>query len=487
MEDLIRVHNERFRKNNRFIFIIGSIYTVLLICLLSLSKTYFEVSLLIAAVVISTIIYVTCRKLQKDTVFPYFYLAVIYLLNAHFIFIYQSGISSMAVLFLYMIFSTVHQKKSIYIYGYILGIVELVGSMFVGNVEEGIYFVIIYLFSGVSLYMFIAANNRQAERLLSMQQETIRNTEEKLKQRVVFERQIGGILDGVQTVNEKLQIHVNAQDEMKIAIAEVAAGSATQSEQIAMISDHASSTLNAMQELNVTTQELMTESNTAGETAVDGENKVEKLSVEMAEIYEIVHDLNTTFTVLSSKIEETNSFIESITQISQQTNLLALNASIEAARAGEAGKGFSVVAEEIRKLAEMTKETASKISENLTEVNISNSNASGKMELSNSKILATIESSSHVADAFRSLTKIMQSLNAKFEGFHQSSQDVITKTNEVDHSTTELASIIEQASASLEEVSATIEALTSDHYTMVQYMQKTAEQANELKKAIGLN
>lgn len=60
-------------------------------------------------------------------------------------------------------------------------------------------------------------------------------------------------------------------------------------------------------------------------------------------------------------MEKINVLSESILQITSQTNLLALNAAIEAARAGEAGKGFSVVAEEIRKLAEDSKSTASEI------------------------------------------------------------------------------------------------------------------------------
>lgn len=63
----------------------------------------------------------------------------------------------------------------------------------------------------------------------------------------------------------------------------------------------------------------------------------------------------------SKVVEQIYILSESIMQITEQTNLLALNAAIEAARAGEAGRGFSVVAEEIRKLAEKSKDTVIKI------------------------------------------------------------------------------------------------------------------------------
>jgi len=65
----------------------------------------------------------------------------------------------------------------------------------------------------------------------------------------------------------------------------------------------------------------------------------------------------------SKSVSKINDLTEDILEISSQTNLLALNASIEAARAGEAGRGFSVVADEIRSLADSSRETANKIQE----------------------------------------------------------------------------------------------------------------------------
>jgi methyl-accepting chemotaxis protein len=79
----------------------------------------------------------------------------------------------------------------------------------------------------------------------------------------------------------------------------------------------------------------------------------------------------------SKVVNQINILSESIMQITEQTNLLALNAAIEAARAGEAGKGFSVVADEIRKLAEQSKDTVLKIQDITTRVINSVDNLSG--------------------------------------------------------------------------------------------------------------
>lgn len=78
--------------------------------------------------------------------------------------------------------------------------------------------------------------------------------------------------------------------------------------------------------------------------------------------------MTTNISGLSEMADKINTFVSTISKISDQTNLLALNAAIEAARAGDAGRGFSVVADEVRSLANNTNESANEVSELVNEI-----------------------------------------------------------------------------------------------------------------------
>jgi methyl-accepting chemotaxis protein len=107
------------------------------------------------------------------------------------------------------------------------------------------------------------------------------------------------------------------------------------------------------------------EANQKAHSGVD----VARLAIEkMRLVFERVEQSVTRVFTLEEKTRHVNQISALITSVAHRTNLLSLNASIEAARAGEAGRGFSVVADEIRKLAESAGESAEEISKLIAEI-----------------------------------------------------------------------------------------------------------------------
>lgn len=114
--------------------------------------------------------------------------------------------------------------------------------------------------------------------------------------------------------------------------------------------------------------EIQKLTNITGETISAGISSVQSLTESAESTAEITRNVITSIEELEEKSKSIGHIVSAINEIAEQTNLLSLNASIEAARAGEAGRGFSVVAEEIRKLADQCLASASQISSIVNEI-----------------------------------------------------------------------------------------------------------------------
>ena len=197
-----------------------------------------------------------------------------------------------------------------------------------------------------------------------------------------------------------------------------------------------------------------------GKAAIDG------AAVQMAEIADSVTDSAQVIRKLADRSAEIGQISVTISGIAEQTNLLSLNAAIEAARAGEAGRGFSVVAEEVRKLAEESDAAAQKIAALIHTIQVDTEQAVQRMEKGTSdveggrKVMSEAGTAfEHIAEAVTELTaqadtiqqearksaKRAEALVEVMEGVNQSGRDVAAETESVSAAT-------EEQSASMDEV-----------------------------------
>lgn len=208
------------------------------------------------------------------------------------------------------------------------------------------------------------------------------------------------ICSSVESISSQVREITKKGDSGKTSVGEIVKGTEDLAKTIQGQLQMSKEITNAVEQLQEDTGVVDKGVKSVSERVEEGSNGVAQLKEISVKISSLNSSVSENLGKLEKDTQQATKVLETINSISQQTRILSLNASIEAARAGEAGKGFSVVAEEIRVLAESVAEATKEIKDILETLK---STALGANESVKSMVQANIEQSdhiSHVAEAF---------------------------------------------------------------------------------------
>lgn len=207
-----------------------------------------------------------------------------------------------------------------------------------------------------------------------------------------------------------------------------------------------------------------------------GLNSVIILRQKSAESFNSTEKIFSVVENLTNTTKDIGKFVQSIEEIAEQTNMLALNAAIEAARAGEAGKGFAVVAEEVRQLADQSRQSTEEITHLMENISEESQLAIKAMEImhnaskeQNLAVDSTNKAFDDIANGIGTIVQKIKAVNDAVIAMQTDKDNVIAAIENI-------SSVSEETAASSQEVAAT----TEQQLKEIDEMKIAAAQLDEL-------
>ena len=277
-----------------------------------------------------------------------------------------------------------------------------------------------------------------------------------------------GLIKNVQTNSEQLSA---AAEELSASTEEISATAEDVTRQVANTAESAQGasraagesavameeTAQGVQRIAEASQMLHSSSVDASETATQGKEIIEHAKKQMDVINTSTATVNELVQKLAKQTEEIENITKVITDITDQTNLLALNASIEAARAGEHGKGFAVVANEVKKLAEESKESANSIAALTVEIKTDTENVEKAVGNSLTSVKDGVEIISEAGESFHAIVGAVNTMTSQIQEISATSEQISASAEEVSASVNEISNGAEMASDSIDTIAAAME------------------------------
>jgi methyl-accepting chemotaxis protein len=222
--------------------------------------------------------------------------------------------------------------------------------------------------------------------------------------------------------------------------------------------------------------------------AVKGKTAIAGAVTQMNQITDSVTESAAVIEKLAERSMEIGQISDTISNIADQTNLLALNAAIEAARAGEAGRGFSVVAEEVRKLAEESGQAAQQIAALIASIQTDTTQAVDRMKKGTEDVQSGKEVVNKAGIAFETITSAVEELTSNSEAIlsaarrsAQKAAELVEVMDGINESGREVAVETESVSAATEEQSASMDEIANASQKLAGLAQELQDSTTKFK------
>ena len=274
---------------------------------------------------------------------------------------------------------------------------------------------------------------------------------------------VQGMLDSLNSLVARIQ---QAGIQVTSSVTEIAA---TAKQQEATVSEQAATTNEiraTVTQISATSNELVNTMHEVTDVALKtseqanaGRSSLTRMEETMRHMLEATNTINSKLAVLSEKAANINTVVTTINKVSDQTNLLSLNAAIEAEKAGEYGVGFSVVATEIRRLADQTAVATWDIEQMVKEMQSAVSAGVMGMEKFSTEVRTGVDDVRTVSGQLGRIIEQVENLIPRYEEVHEGMQSQAQGANQINEAMVQLAETSQQTAESLRQSNGAIQQL----------------------------